>query len=141
VPQLDQINIVVRDMPAAVAFYRQLGVEIADTMAEWEPHHRPIASTREGIDADLDSAAFAQKWNAGWPPDRAGVVIGFRVESRQAVDALYAAVVGAGYRGQQPPYDTFWGARYAVVEDPDGNAVGLMSPIDEAARTAPPDPP
>jgi uncharacterized glyoxalase superfamily protein PhnB len=26
--------------------------------------------------------------------------------------------------------DTFWGARYAVIEDPDGNHVGLMSPID-----------
>ena len=31
---------------------------------------------------------------------------------------------------QQEPYDAFWGARYAIVEDPDGNAVGLMSPID-----------
>jgi len=39
---------------------------------------------------------------------------------------------------QQAPYDAFWGARYAIVEDPDGNAVGLMSPIDPDRRTAPP---
>ena len=33
------------------------------------------------------------------------------------------------------------GARYAVVEDPDGNPVGLMSPIDAARRTMGPTPP
>ncbi len=41
---------------------------------------------------------------------------------------------------QQDPYDAFWGARYAVVSDPDGNGVGIMSPPDPAMRTAPPEP-
>ena len=50
---------------------------------------------------------------------------------------MYADLTGAGYRGQQPPYDAFWGARYAVVEDPDGNAVGLMSPSDPALPQRP----
>ena len=30
---------------------------------------------------------------------------------------------------------TSWGARYAVVEDPDGNAVGIMSPSDPDRRS------
>jgi uncharacterized glyoxalase superfamily protein PhnB len=63
------------------------------------------------------------------------VVVGFRVASRDDVDRLYADMTGAGYRGQQPPYDAFWGARYAVVEDPDGNAVGIMSPSDPDRRS------
>ena len=54
------------------------------------------------------------------------------------MDARYADLTAAGYRGQQPPWDAFWGARYAVVEDPDGNPVGLMSPIDPARRSAAP---
>ncbi len=29
--------------------------------------------------------------------------------------------------------------RYAVVEDPDGVRVGLMSPVDKARRAAPPE--
>ena len=58
--------------------------------------------------------------------------------SRDAVDERYAELVAAGHPGRQPPYDTFWGARYAVVEDPDGNPVGLMSPVDPARRSAPP---
>lgn len=50
----------------------------------------------------------------------------------------YAELTAAGYAGLQPPCDTFWGARYAIVEDPDGNHVGLMSPLDPARRSRPP---
>jgi hypothetical protein len=45
---------------------------------------------------------------------------------------------GARPPSAQPPFDAFWGARYAIVEDPDGNHIGLMSPSDPALRTAPP---
>jgi uncharacterized glyoxalase superfamily protein PhnB len=45
----------------------------------------------------------------------------------------------AGYTSQQEPYDAFWGSRYAILEDPDGNAVGIMSPMDDAYRSAPPE--
>jgi uncharacterized glyoxalase superfamily protein PhnB len=68
------------------------------------------------------------------------VVIGFRVRERDDVDRTYASLIGDGYAGQQPPYDAFWGARYAIVEDPDGNPVGLMSPADPQLRTPPPSP-
>ena len=43
-------------------------------------------------------------------------------------------------RSQQPPFDAFWGARYAIVEDPDGNSVGLMSPVDPTRRSPMPPP-
>jgi uncharacterized glyoxalase superfamily protein PhnB len=57
------------------------------------------------------------------------------------VDEIYAGLTGAGYRGHQKPYDAFWGARYAIVEDPDGNAVGLMSPIEAEHKFWPPQAP
>ena len=47
-------------------------------------------------------------------------------------------MTSAGYRGLQSPYDAFWGARYAMVEDPDGVAVGLMSPVTDEHRSPPP---
>jgi catechol 2,3-dioxygenase-like lactoylglutathione lyase family enzyme len=132
-PSFDGINLVVRDMEAAVAFYRRLGVDVPDGTQEWDPHHRN-ANVGGGMDFDLDSVTFARQWDEGWPGGP-GAVIGFRVESREEVDRLFADLTGAGYRGQQPPYDAFWGARYAIVEDPDGNAVGLMSPSDPARRS------
>ena len=140
-PVLDGINLVVKDMDAAVAFYRSLGLAIPDRDPLWDDHHRS-ADVPGGIDFDLDSETFTAKWNAGWPGSggRGGVVMGLRVSSRDDVDRLYSEVTGAGYKGQQEPYDAFWGARYAVLEDPDGNPVGLMSPIDPARRTWPPEP-
>ena len=45
------------------------------------------------------------------------------------------------YPGRQQPYDAFWGARYAIVEDPDGNPVRLISPVDAGLRHWPPAPP
>ncbi|MCH8994769.1 MAG: VOC family protein [Chloroflexi bacterium] len=137
-PVLSQINLVVKDMDATVAFYRRLGLEIPDTDPEWQAHHR-TAAMPEGLDLDFDSGEFAQQWNGGWRSRGEGAVgvIGFSVSSREAVDELYEELMNAGYRGQQSPYDAFWGARYAIVEDPDGNAVGLMSPIDPARRVIP----
>jgi len=139
-PVLDQVNIVVRDMAAAVEFYRLLGVDVADTLAEWMPHHRMVESVAEGIDADLDSDTFARQWNRGLPEGWTGVVVSFRVPARDDVDALYTRATAAGYVGQQPPYDTFWGARYAIVQGPDGAIVGVMSPSEDEMRTAPLDP-
>jgi len=133
-PVLDQVNLVVRDMETTVAFYRRLGVEIPDTAPQWAPHHRSAARD-DGIDFDIDSSEFAAKWDEGWPAGATGAVIGFRVDARETVDAIYADLTGAGAVGQQPPYDAFWGARYAVVTDPDGNAVGIMSAIDAERRT------
>jgi catechol 2,3-dioxygenase-like lactoylglutathione lyase family enzyme len=142
-PVLDQVNLVVGDMTASVDFYRRLGVEVPGDSGggdPWDRHHRAAAQAG-ALDFDLDSSAFAAVWNAGWTAGRTGAVLSFRVAERETVDRLYGELTGAGYRGQQPPYDAFWGARFAIVEDPDGNAVGLMSPSDPARRSPPPEPP
>ena len=68
---LDQLNIVVRDMDAAVDFYRRLGIEIPETLPDWQAHHR-TASLAGEIDLELDSTAFTPQWNAGWPDSRPG---------------------------------------------------------------------
>ena len=139
-PVFNQINLVVRDMEAMVAFYERLGVEFRRTLREWEPHHRSFsdASMLPGFDFDLDSQAFAPRWDEGWPEGKAGPVFGFGMPSNEAVDAAYDELTGAGYEGQQPPWDGFMGARYAVVVDPDGNSVGLMGPIEKSRERMPP---
>jgi len=133
-PALDKLNLVVSDMDATVAFYRRLGLTIPDSEVAFQAHHR-TARLPDGIDLDFDSVEFARHWDKGWSGGTA--VIGFTLGTREQVDVTYADLTGAGYRGQQEPYDAFWGARYAVVEDPDGNPVGIMSPIDRSRRSAP----
>src|SRR5262245_47014049 len=128
-PRLDQLNFVVRDMDAMVAFYQRLGVQVQVGPPDGQPPHRN-SEGRDGRHIALDSSRFATVWNSSWAEGRSGVVIGFKVGSREAVDRLFAELTAAGYAGEQEPWDTFWGARYAIVSDPDGNSVGLMSPID-----------
>ena len=53
-------------------------------------------------------------------------------------DAMTTPAPGTG---RQKPYDAFGEARYAIVEDPDGNQVALISPIDAELRHWPPPPP
>jgi catechol 2,3-dioxygenase-like lactoylglutathione lyase family enzyme len=123
---LDQVNIVVTDMETSVEFYRLLGLDIPDTDPAWQSHHRTAVS--EGLDIDLDSEAFARKWNGGSKGASANSsVLGFKLPTREAVDEVYGRVIRAGYK---------WVSRYAVVEDPDGNPVGLMSPPDPNRRSA-----
>lgn len=138
---LNQINIVVRDMRGSIDFYRRLGVEMEEPAGEYEPFHVNGEATH-GLKIDLDSPKFAQVWNKGWAGrnDLAGrVVIGFEVATRTDVDRLYQELTSAGHGGLQAPFDAFWGARYAVVEDPNGIAVGLMSPIDPERKFWPPE--
>ena len=126
---LDQINIVSGNLKASLAFYRRLGVEIPEEHV-WSTasgiHHASAGETANpAINFELDSIAFARIWNKGWKGHRdlgGRVVVGFKLSSRDAVDAVHGGLAGAGYIGLQVPYDAFWGSRYAVVEDPDGMA-------------------
>ena len=143
-PVFDQVNLVVRDMDAALAFYTRLGLDVPEGAGpEWPPgsgaRHADL-TTANGMRLEFDNQPMARIWHgaardASADPPRA--VMSFAFPSRDAVDERYADLVGAGYTARQPPYDAFWGARYAIVADPDGNDVGLMSPIDPDRRYVP----
>ncbi|MGH6871810.1 MAG: VOC family protein [Rhizomicrobium sp.] len=139
---LNQLDLVCRDVDKSIAFYRLLGVKIPASAA-WRTktgaHHVRIGFD-DTVELALDSQKLARAYNASYRGgSRGNVVIGFEVGTRRAVDALYRKMTAAGHRGLQPPWDAFWGSRYAIVEDPDGNAVGLMSPVDPKNRSAGPE--
>jgi len=135
-PTLGQINLVVASIADSIKFYRLLGLTIDDSHPMSNQHI--TVRLPNGFMLDFDSTDFAKRWDIGW----CGIqgtgrnVIGFNFASREAVDGMYGKLTGAGYRSQQPPFDAFWGARYAVVEDHDGNPVGLMSPMETRSEGA-----
>lgn len=134
VPLLHQVNLVVRDMDATVSFYRRLGWSIETPTTE-----HAAAELPNGTRVEFDSIAFVRTWDSGYDGTTGGsTVLGLSTETREEVDELYADLIANGGRARQPPYDAFWGSRYAIVEDPDGNPLGLMSPSDEAKRSWPP---
>lgn len=139
---LNQVNLIARDIKASMEFYRRLGAEFPAPPASEAsaPFHASYEFAND-FDFDLDTERFAKVWNKGWVDrtDLAGrTVLGFAVQTREDVDAIYSEMTAAGYRGMQPPYDAFWGSRYAILEDPDGAAVGIMSPSEPSKRFWPP---
>lgn len=138
-PRFHLVDIVAHDYDATVAFYRRLGADVVDGEPGDIRHaHIDYGDVEIHVDNERLAALYNSSWRSG-PQTR--VVLGWRVAARHDVDAAYADMEAAGYQGVQRPYDAFWGARYAVLADPDGNHVGLMSPIDEAKKYWPPAPP
>lgn len=134
-------NLVAKDVDATIAFYRLLGVDLPeDTIWRTDsgPHHTEGVPIGGGAEVEIDSEALAAKYNAGFERS-SNTMLGFRVDSRRAVDDLHSRLTEAGHTSSQPPTDAFWGARFAVVKDPDGRDVGIMSPSDAAFRGTPPD--
>jgi catechol 2,3-dioxygenase-like lactoylglutathione lyase family enzyme len=136
--KLHHVNLVVQDMEAMTGFYQRLGLRLVEQSPEWAAHHQ--STDGEATDLHLDSEQFTRVWNRGWAGGT-GAVLVFGVEFRSDVVDMYRELTDAGYLGAQAPYDAFWGARFAVVVDPDGNSVGLMSESDPDRRSAPPPPP
>ncbi|MGV9631725.1 VOC family protein [Streptomyces sp. NPDC003487] len=129
-PRFDAIGLVVSDMAASVAFYRRLGFAFPDG-AEREPHTE--AGLPGGLRLLLDTEDTVRSFHPSWRPPtgsaRAGLAL--RCADPEEVDRVYDKMVAAGHHGELKPWDAFWGQRYAVLHDPDGNGVDLFAPLEQ----------
>jgi catechol 2,3-dioxygenase-like lactoylglutathione lyase family enzyme len=128
-PRLDVVGLVVEDMAASIAFYRRLGFAFADG-AEAEGHVE--TSLPGGLRLVLDTVEIIHSFNPGWTRPAGGhrIALAFACDGPAEVDATYRALVEAGHEGHLPPWDAFWGQRYASIHDPDGNAIELFAPLE-----------
>jgi uncharacterized glyoxalase superfamily protein PhnB len=121
------IGIVVRDMAAALRFYRLLGLEIP-TGVDGEPHVE--VTTPNGYRIAWDALEMIKGIEPGWvEPVGHRMALAFKCDSPAEVDAFYQRIVAAGFQSHKEPWDAFWGQRYAVVVDPDGNHVDLFAAL------------
>jgi uncharacterized glyoxalase superfamily protein PhnB len=123
--QPDLAGMVVKDMAAALKFYRLLGLEIPDGR-ESEDHVEYM--TAGGFRIAWDTQTLVQSFNPGWvEPVGQAVSLAFKCANAAEVDALCAQITQNGYTVEKAPWDAFWGQRYAIVVDPDGNHVDLFA--------------
>jgi catechol 2,3-dioxygenase-like lactoylglutathione lyase family enzyme len=127
-PRVDVIGLVVADMAATLAFYRRLGLEIPSG-AEAEPHVE--AALPGGLRLAFDTYETIRSFDPEWMPPQGGarMSLAFTCGAPADVDRVYAELVAAGHPGYLAPWDAFWGMRYAVLHDPDGNGVDLFAPL------------
>jgi uncharacterized glyoxalase superfamily protein PhnB len=125
------IDLTVSDVRASAEFYRRLGFDVPDVWEEGgQAHHCEIPDGPM-----LNSLALTRGYDPSF--EGPGVALIFHVDSGQAVDERHASLVDAGYASHLAPFDAFWGSRYAIVDDPDGNLVGIMGPQDQEHRPVP----
>jgi uncharacterized glyoxalase superfamily protein PhnB len=132
VPTLDMIGIVVQDMTSALAFYRRLGLDIPGS-ADAEDHVE--ITLPGGIRVAWDEAEMTKSFDPQWQPPTGGppIALAFLCANPGEVDRVYEDMISAGYQSHLPPWDAFWGQRYASLRDPDGNAVQLFAALETAA--------
>jgi catechol 2,3-dioxygenase-like lactoylglutathione lyase family enzyme len=126
--RFDLVGLVVADMAAALAFYRRLGLDLPPD-ADTEPHVE--AQLPGGLRLAWDTVDTVRSFDPSWSPASGGPAVGlaFRCDSPSEVDALHDELVAGGHPSHRAPWDAFWGQRYAVVVDPDGNHVDLFAPL------------
>jgi catechol 2,3-dioxygenase-like lactoylglutathione lyase family enzyme len=126
------IGIVVRDIEASLGFYRLLGLDVpqpkkGDDFVE--------VKTPNGYRISWNSVSMIKKLDPTWVlPIGHRIELAFLCDSPAEVDATCAKIAKEGYAIHKEPWDAFWGQRYAVVVDPDGNRVSLFAPL-AGART------
>jgi len=124
VPQLDAIGIVSADLARSRAFYRLLGVEIA----EGDDHVE--ATFPNGLRLMFDTEQVMRSFRPDWSRASGNQTsLAFACSSPAEVDETYARVVDAGFHGEKEPWDAFWGHRYAQLADPDGVPVDLFAAL------------
>lgn len=126
-PRLDMIGLVVEDIERSAAFYRLLGLDVNP-----EPG-RPYTEITlpGGIRLSWNDIAMARKIHGdAWiEPRGQRINLAWHCDTPAGVDTIHAQLVAAGYASEKQPWDAFWGQRYAIVLDPDGNAVEFFAPL------------
>jgi len=124
--QPELVAIVVRDMTAALRFYRLLGLDIP-TGQDAEAYIE--ISLPNGLRMAWEKLEMVKEIYPNWTDQVSGhrMKVAYKCASPADVDALYELVIQNGYPSYKAPWDAEWGQRYAVVIDPDGNLVDLFA--------------
>ncbi|WP_243292173.1 VOC family protein [Bacillus sp. FJAT-47783] len=122
--KLDMVGIVVKDMKKSLDFYRLLGF----TIPESENEEQHVEVEQSGFRLAFDTQEIAKAVYGSWEePTGHRIELAFSCESDESVNKVYEKIINSGYDGYREPWDAFWGQRYAIVKEPDGNLISLYA--------------
>jgi catechol 2,3-dioxygenase-like lactoylglutathione lyase family enzyme len=112
---ISAVTLATHDMRRAVEFYRLIGLPLL-----YGGEAASFTSFRAGDNyLNLIAQPVARQWS-WW-----GRLIFYDSD----VDRLYARLVAAGYRPEDPPRDAEWGERFFHIADPDGHELSFAWPL------------
>lgn len=138
--ELYMLGLIVKDMRASLAFYRQLGLAIPDG-SDALTHVEVKMGTGMTFFLDSQPARFDPQFTPSADIEQAPAqgsyrsMLEFYLKTQAAVEAKYAELIGCGYQGFRAPYATAFGMCFAMLHDPDGNTILLSGDLAGATTT------
>lgn len=126
-PKIDAVGVSARDMARSVRFYGLLGFAFGPLEAD--AAHVEAQTGPGAVRLMIDSAELARSLIGEAPRPGNTSAFALLYESPAAVDGAAGAIEAAGLEVVHPPFDAFWGQRYATVADPDGYRIDLFAPL------------
>jgi uncharacterized glyoxalase superfamily protein PhnB len=129
--ELYMIGLIVKDMPTALTFYQRLGLDIPE-----------VSDTQAHVEIKMGNMTFfldskPERWDPGFgkQPDSGNhpasndypSLLEFYLKEQRTLEAKFAELVNFGYEGFREPYLTSFGMCFAMIKDPDGNAILLSA--------------
>lgn len=123
----DMIGIITHDINQSLKFYSLLGLNVPSVNAG-EDYAQVI--TPNGYRISWNTVSLVKQMNPDWvEPVGHRIELAFKCDSPSEVNTTYEKIITSGYKGHKEPWDAFWGQRYAVVVDPDGNHISIFAAL------------
>lgn len=124
---LNALGIISKNIPESIRFYTLLGLQF-EPCENTAQHVEAVA--KNGLRVMLDTEELIKSIKPNWKkPDSASISLAFRCETATEVDKVFKSVQEAGFKSEKEPWNAFWGQRYAIVLDPDGNSIDLFADL------------
>ncbi len=120
--RLAYVNLFARDIDKLSSFYSEL-FGFPEIVGHRSPIYRCLdaGGVEFGFNAELAYDLLGLSTRKPGAQKTISAYFTIEIASAAAVDALAARVVELGGKVVKPPYDTYYNARQAVLEDPEGN--------------------
>jgi uncharacterized glyoxalase superfamily protein PhnB len=122
--KLDMIGIVTQDMAKSLAFYQNI-FTIPEGL-DHEGHVEIMLESRLRFAWDTVTVMQSFEPHYAFIPKQVGALL---CDDAADVDKKFHDLITKGGRGVKEPWDAFWGQRYALLSDPDGNVLDLFAPL------------
>lgn len=128
-PSLHQTLLMVSDLDASTAFYRDyIDLEpdvVDDGNVEFATGECTLVLEDDFEEDVLEDFGL----DAPTSPRGDGVIVAISVDDRETVESTVDRVAEAGYDVNMPPREVPWGRLMALVTDPDGYVVEISTAI------------
>ncbi len=118
--------LVIRGAAGAIEFYKKAfgAVEVSRSAGPGELLMHALIRIGDSLVMLCDEMPQMRGWLA--PPSLGGTTVALHLYTED-VDSLFQRAVAAGAKATMPPWDSFWGDRYAKVNDPFGHEWSLAT--------------